>query len=212
MFVRWEHEQSTINGIEDTTDLILPGVSYQRVRRKGRPFITWGQSESFSIYGGSKDVLSSIDLFKITGELRYLRSFFERSSFIGAVQLGWLESNDFDRVPASQRFFAGGDRSVRGFKFRSISPTDVDGDPIGGRFLEVFSVEYDYRFYDAWSGAVFVDAGRAFNNYDTAYSAGAGVGIRWQSPVGPFRVDVATPISSGDGNDVRFHLSLGSEL
>jgi len=212
LFLRWEREESTVAEVENLTDLVLPGVSYARVRRKGRPFVTWGQSENFAVYGGREALLSSIDFFKVTAEFRYLRGFLERSTFVGALQLGWIESNDFDRVPASQRFFAGGDRSVRGFKFRDIGPRNADGDPVGGRYLEVATLEYNYRFRDAWSAATFVDAGRAFNSYDTAYSAGAGVGIRWQSPVGPFRIDVATPISDGDGHDVRFHLSLGSDL
>ena len=212
LFVRWEREESTIAGVEDLTDLVLPGVSYTRSRSKGSPFIDWGQSEAFSVYGGSDQLLSSIDFFKVTGEFRYLRGFLERSTFIGALQLGWIESNNFERVPASQRFFAGGDRSVRGFAFREIGPRDADDDPIGGRYLEVATLEYNYRFLDAWSAATFVDAGRAFNTYDTAYSVGAGVGIRWQSPVGPFRIDIATPITDDGEDSVRFHLSLGSDL
>jgi len=212
LFVRWEREESTVAGVEDITDLVLPGVSYTRSRRKGSPFIDWGQSETFSVYGGREALLSSIDFFKVTGEFRYLRGFLERNTFIGALQLGWIESNDFDRVPASQRFFAGGDRSVRGFAFREIGPRNADDDPVGGRYLEVGTLEYNYRFLDAWSAATFVDAGRAFNDYDTAYSVGAGVGIRWQSPVGPFRIDIATPITDDGEDSVRFHLSLGPDL
>ncbi len=213
IFLRWERERSTISDVEDTVNLVLPGISYARSRAQGRPYTIWGQSESFSIYGGSDQALSSIDFFKTTFKFRYLRSFLGRkNTFIGSVGLGWIESNDFTRVPASQRFFAGGDRSVRGFKYRDISPIDLDGDPVGARYLEEFSVEYNRRIYDRWRWAVFVDAGRAFNTYDTGYSAGAGGGIRWESPVGPVRLDLATPISSGDGNDVRLHLSIGPDL
>lgn len=212
LFLRWEHERSTIGDDDNTTDLVLPGVSYSRSRSKGAPFTTWGQSESFSIFGGTEGLLSSIDFLKATIDFRYVRSFFEKSSFIGAVGLGWIDSNDFDQVPVSQRFFAGGDRSVRGFQYRDISPVNADGDAVGGRFLEQFTFEYNYRFFDRWRAATFIDAGRAFNDYDTGYSVGAGVGVRWESPVGPFRFDVATPISDNDGDGVRVHISVGPDL
>jgi len=59
---------------------------------------------------------------------------------------------------------------------------------------------------------VFADIGRAFNNFSTSQKIGAGVGIRWQSPVGPFRLDLATPVNDDDNNDVQLHLSLGPDL
>ena len=215
IFLRWEHEESTVSGREIETDLVMPGVSYSRTRSRGRPFPTWGQSEAFQVYAGNEDLLSTIDFYKATVDFRYLRGFLERSTFIGALSLGWIESNDFTRLPVSQRFFAGGDRSIRGFGFREVGPRDAAGDVVGGRYLEAFGAEYQYRFLERWSGAVFVDAGRAFNSYtDSPYSVGAGVGVRWQSPVGPFRLDFATPVDdpSGDADSFRVHLSLGPEL
>ncbi len=214
LFLRWEHEESTVSDRDITTDLVLPGVSYARTRSTGTPFTTWGQSEAFQLYGGNEALLSSIDFYKATVDFRYLRGFLERNTVIAGLQLGWIESNDFTRVPVSQRFFAGGDRSIRGFGFRDVAPRDPDGDVVGGRYLETFSAEYQYRFLDRWSGAAFVDAGRAFNSYDAPYSVGAGVGVRWQSPVGPFRLDFAVPVDdpTGDADSFRVHLSLGPEL
>jgi len=212
LFVRWERERFTAGSVEETTDLILPGVSYARSRSTGSPFPVWGQAVTLQLMGGSTRVLSSIDFFKTVGTFRYLRALSDRNTLIGGVQYGAIQSNDYPRVPVSQRFFAGGDRSVRGFSYKDLSPRDTDGEAIGGRYLEVLNLEYNYRFLDRWSGALFVDAGRAFNSFSSGYSVGAGFGIRWQSPVGPFRIDIATPISDNDGDGVRVHLSLGPDL
>lgn len=211
-FIRWERERFSAGSDEETTDLLLPGFSYSRTRSKGSPFPVWGQAASIQVLGGSSRALSTIDFFKTLGTFRYLRALSDRNTIIGAIQYGAIQSNDYDRVPISQRFFAGGDRSVRGFQYRDLSPRNSDDEAVGGRYLEVLSLEYNYRFLDRWSGALFADAGRAFNSFREPYSVGAGFGIRWQSPVGPFRVDIATPISDNDGGGVRVHLSLGPDL
>ena len=212
LFLRWERELFTSSIGEDVTgDLLLPGFSYSRSRSKGSPFPESAQSASFQLLGGSDQALSSINFLKGVASVRYLKALDERHSLLAGAQYGAITASDFTRVPTSQRFFAGGDKSVRGFGFRELSPR-TGGQAIGGRYLEVLNLEYNYRFLDNWSGAAFVDAGRAFNNFDEPYSVGAGVGIRWQSPVGPFRIDIATPISDNDEGGVRLHLSLGPEF
>ena len=213
LFVRWERETSTVADVERRTDLVLPGVSYGRTRSKGRPFLSWGQSTAFQFLYGSRKLLSTIDFYKSTVSFKYLRAVTPRNTLIGTVQYGAISTNDFDRVPASQRFFAGGDRSIRGYKYRDVSPRNPEGEAVGGRYLEILNAEYNYRFLDRWSVAVFADAGRAFNTFDQPYSAGAGLGIRWQSPVGPFRIDLAHPVGDNDlGRGLRVHLSLGPDL
>ena len=210
-FIRYDRERFTVDDVQRTVNLVLPGFSYSRIRSRGEPFTTWGQTVSFQLMGGSKNVLSSIDFVKTVGRFRYLRTLADKHTLITTVQLGGILSNDNDSVPVSQRFFAGGDRTIRGFTFRSIAPLDDDGDAIGGRFIEVGNLEYNYRFKDRWSAAIFTDAGRAFDDFDAAYSIGAGFGVRWQSPVGQLRVDLARPFSDGDGNNWRVHLSLGAD-
>lgn len=212
IFLRWERERTTDDDDVITTDLVLPGVSYTRKRSKGYPFLTWGQSSSFEFLYGNRELLSTIDFYKAVVGFKYLRAISPRNTFIFSFQYGAITTNDFERVPFSQRFFAGGDRSIRGYDFRSVSPLDADGNPKGGRYLEAGSAEYNYRFTDKWSFAVFADIGRAFNNFSTAQSIGGGVGIRWQSPVGPFRLDLARPIGEGTYKDIKVHLSLGPEL
>ena len=212
LFLRYEREVFEVSDVEATTDLILPGFSYSRVRSKGTPFPVWGQSISFELMGGAQALLSTIDFIKVAGRFRYLRALSDRNTIIATAQYGAISASNNDLIPVSQRFFAGGDRTIRGFAFRTVSPVDEDGDEIGGRFLEVLNLEYNYRFADLWSGALFADGGRAFNSFSTGYSVGAGFGIRWQSPVGPFRVDIATPVRGGESGDIRLHLSLGADF
>lgn len=211
LFIRWERESSTIADIQETTDLVLPGFRYSRNRSKGFPFITWGQSSSLLVLGGHKNLLSTIDFLKVVVDFKYIRAISSRNTLIFSLQYGAISSNEFDRVPASQRFFAGGDRSIRGYRYRSVSPVDEEGNLIGGRFIESGSAEYNYRFADRWSLAIFADAGRAFNDFSTSQKIGAGVGVRWQSPVGPFRLDIARPINE-DENGLQLHISLGPDL
>ena len=107
--------------------------------------------------------------------------------------------------------FAGGDRSVRGYDFETLGPVDADGLVIGGSNLLEGSLEFDYLFKPQWAVAVFADTGSAFNNSDVDLSTGAGLGVRWYSPVGPIRLDLAHPLDD-PGTSVRVHISLGLDL
>ncbi|HSV71338.1 MAG TPA: BamA/TamA family outer membrane protein [Methylibium sp.] len=114
-------------------------------------------------------------------------------------------------VPDSLLFRAGGDNSVRGYGYRTLGPLR-DGSVVGGPVLATGSVELMRRLsnndrWRDWFGAVFVDAGNAALDWPS-YSpvVGYGVGLRWRSPIGPLRSDIAY------GQDIgqwRLHLSVG---
>lgn len=119
---------------------------------------------------------------------------------------GSLESLSF---PTSLRYFAGGDRSIRGYGYREIGPR-FEGEVLGGLHRVVASAEYQYFFTDEWGAAVFVDAGDVFNTrraFDP--KIGVGVGARWRSPVGLVGVDIAQGLDEAAGGGVRLHLSFG---
>jgi translocation and assembly module TamA len=77
----------------------------------------------------------------------------------------------------------------------------------------VGSIEYEYRFLDQWGGAVFLDAGQAFNNTEdyTTLKKGAGTGVRWYSPVGPIRLDLAFGLDKEE-TAWRIHFNLGMDF
>jgi translocation and assembly module TamA len=111
----------------------------------------------------------------------------------------------------SHRFFAGGDRSIRGYEYQSLGPENSKGDVVGGTYLAVASLEYEHLVRDDWGVAAFVDSGNAFHDdLDQVYT-GAGLGVRWYSPIGPVRLDLAHPFDDPD-NDVRVHLGIGPEF
>jgi translocation and assembly module TamA len=114
------------------------------------------------------------------------------------------------QVPDSQRFRAGGDDSVRGYPYRTLAPLKSDGSVTGGRMMWTGSVEVAHPFTASLPSvwwAAFLDAGRAANTVqDLSPALGYGLGLRWRSPVGPLRVDLAW---GQELRKLRLHLSVG---
>jgi translocation and assembly module TamA len=125
------------------------------------------------------------------------------------IEAGQVFARDAVEVPETQRFRAGGDDSVRGYAWRSLAP-QVGGVDVGGRVVATGSVEIarpvSEKLPSVW-WAAFVDAGRAVESWKGFSPAwGAGVGVRWRSPVGPLRADIAY----GDEEQRwRLHFSVG---
>lgn len=207
-FLNFQRETFEINDEVNRADLVIPGVRWSRTAADDRFYPRKGWHLSLRVSGASDDVLSDVSFAQA-----YLQSKFIYSLGPGRLLLraeaGTTNINRFDALPTSLRFFAGGDASVRGYKYRSLGPTDEDGDVIGGSNLLVGSVEYDVRFARNWAFAVFYDEGNAYDeSIDTR--RGAGVGLRWISPIGPIRLDLASALDND--NDLRLHLSMGPDL
>ena len=109
------------------------------------------------------------------------------------------------------RFFAGGAQSVRGYAYQSLGPLDDKGNVVGGKHLIIGSVEFEHRFENKWSVAAFYDGGNAIDDLEDKLARGAGFGVRWQSPVGPVRFDLASAITK-DGKPWRLHINIGPDL
>lgn len=126
------------------------------------------------------------------------------------LQLGEVYSDSQVAVPFTLLFRSGGDDTVRGYGYQSLGPTAADGTSVGGRVMANASLELARPFSSslpAWWGAVFVDAGNAatrWEDYRPAY--GYGVGVRWRSPVGPLRIDLAYGQAT---QKFRLHLNVG---
>ncbi len=132
----------------------------------------------------------------------------------GRARVASLSGAEVQEIPAGERLYAGGGGSVRGYEVDSLGPTDSDGDAIGGRALLEFGVEARWRFWDDYGLVPFLDAGQVYNESfpdltQTIQYAG-GLGFRYYSPIGPIRLDLASPINKRQQDRViQFYISIG---
>ena len=127
----------------------------------------------------------------------------DRIVFAGKASLGTLVgAGNLEDIPATRRFYAGGGGSVRGYAYQEISPYDAKGDATGGRSYAVVSAEARVKITDSIGLVPFVDAGTVSEKMFPDFSdvrVGAGLGIRYATPFGPIRLDVAVPLNRYDG-------------
>jgi outer membrane protein insertion porin family len=125
-----------------------------------------------------------------------------------SARVGWIKPQGDGRVPVNERYFAGGEGSVRGFPRNSLSPLGEDGEPSGGRALVELRAEVRFPVYKRLGAAAFVDAGQAFEDFGaitrTGLAVGAGGGLRFRTDFGVLRLDVATPISESGSPQYYF--------
>ncbi|MEO5330791.1 MAG: autotransporter assembly complex protein TamA [Magnetococcus sp. YQC-5] len=120
-----------------------------------------------------------------------------------------------DAIPVDSRLYAGGGSSLRGYGQQLASPLDATGKPMGGASLLALSTEVRYRLTESFGMVAFVDAGRAFAATVPAKELnllyGTGLGLRYITPIGPLRLDVALPMQRRDQVDAafQFYMSIG---
>ena len=166
------------------------------------------------LYGlrvAAESVLSDTSFVQLRAETKWLQQVGDDGRMIVRAAVGGMVVDDFDALPPELRFFAGGDRSIRGFDYQEIGDFNAEGKVIGGKYQALASAEYEHYFLPRWGAAVFVDAGDAFTQrFDT--NVGAGIGVRWKSPVGLVRLDIARPVISDFDDSWRIHLVIGPDL
>ena len=200
-----------------STTLLYPEISLTKKRADDFNFPRKGWSLTLAARAGQKGLLSDTSFAQITADAKWIHGLGDNSRFIARGSAGYTQVGDFDKLPPELRFFAGGDRSIRGYTFQTIGPrrlTDGNTEPkvIGGDRLLVGSAEYEYYFTPTWGAAAFVDAGDAFSGNDFNLKVGAGFGVRWRSPVGLVRVDLGTPIGDKYASGVELHIVIGPDL
>lgn len=212
-FIRYEYE-NFIQGIdeEQSTQLLMPGITLNRVRKRGELFIDWGDRQQLTVEGATDRLISDVNIVRITARTKWIRTL-GKHRFILRGEAGAIATNDFERIPSSLRFFVGGDQSVRGFGLNSVSEQRIDeltGDIelIGAKFLAVASTEYAYQVSNDWRAAVFVDSGSASNEFGKSPIFGVGAGAHWLSPIGTVRFYLARGFNEEE-RTWRIHFTIG---
>lgn len=193
---------------EQTTDLLMPSVRWERTKADDVYFPTNGWSASATVRGASKSVASDIDLVQVILDSKRLIP-------LGAGRVKFrfkLASSLIDeatKLPESLGFLAGGDDSIRGYKYESVG-VNRNGEVTVAKNLLVGSIEYEHPIKNDISLVAFFDAGDAFDS-NADYKKGVGVGLRWRLPFGSMRLDAASALDR-DGNPLRLHFSFGTDL
>ncbi len=195
------------------TNELVPNISWSKTVTDDPVYTTDGYRLRYTLLGTVEGLVSETSYLSGTVRFKWIKSFWDDYRFITRTDLGVTLADSLFDLPASRRFFAGGDNSIRGWGFDTLGPNDpVTDEALGGRYLAVGSLELERRIKGDWSGAVFADFGNAFDpDFDKEIEVGAGLGLRWRSPIGQIRVDVAYALTKDDPG-ARLHLVIGPDL
>ncbi|MEW8456709.1 MAG: autotransporter assembly complex family protein [Candidatus Thiodiazotropha sp.] len=211
--LEYSYEDFEVGEQEDSSRLLVPSITWLRVKSDGKQYIQRGKRLELRLEGAADSLLSTTDFFQLYAAGKFIRGLGEGDwRLLGRLELGATWVDELTDLPPSKRFFAGGDNTVRGFGYQDLGPRDDNDEVIGGRNFAVGSIELERHLSGKWSAALFADAGNAYDpdyQAETAYSLG--LGARWRSPVGPVRIDIARGRVE-DETQWRLHIVIGPEL
>lgn len=212
--IEYRDEKYAIGSDTGHSKLLMPNISWSYVQADNRIYTLHGHKIQLEVRGALEQLGSNTSFLQTRLSGVFIRQLHKKGRLIARGEAGYssvaLLEGEFNDLPPSIRFFAGGDRSVRGYDYRTLGPLNEEGDVIGGKNLLVGSLEYEHRILEKWSLAAFYDTGNAFNDFSEPLKKGAGVGVRWHSPVGLIRIDVAAALE--DDYPLRLHVTVGPDL
>ena len=216
------NESWDIAGYNASNDYLLFGGSVSRRTHRGSIVDPeWGFSQLYTVEAAADQVGSDLDLLRFTAALRYVMTPVPRNRLVTRLDLGRVKIANGDRrdLAPSLAFFAGGSQSIRGYAYQSLGDELTVVEPngetktlvVGGDRLVIGSLEYQYYFTATWRGALFVDAGDAFDRGEFEAKVGAGFGVHYVTPVGAVRVELANSVSEDDPS-WRLVFAIGAEF
>lgn len=191
---------------------ILPSITFTQIIRDNPAAPKRGRRIDFNLRGST--LLDDINFIQADLQAKWLHPVSETVKILTRLELGATAPNNVEKVPLSQRFYTGGDTTLRGYAYRSL-PLLIDKNgnfhPAGGSYIAVGSFEVVKTIKKPFGISAFIDAGNAFREDANIIAAGPGVGIEWQTPFGPLKVAVAKPLTA-NMPPCRFHVIFGPEI
>ena len=174
-----------------------------------------GAGGTLMLRGGKGGADGDAAFGQLHATAQWFHGFEGDSRLIVRGEAGHTFTDELLALPPSLRFYAGGDRSIRGYGWREVGPRIRDGAgniyAVGASNVVTTSIEYERYFRGPWGAAFFIDSGSAFDGRKPDMHTGVGVGLRWRSPVGPVRIDIARGLKSPD-SPFTLHLNIGADL
>jgi translocation and assembly module TamA len=208
----YEAQAFTIAEQDGTSYLLIPGASWTWTRSDDRTRPRRGLRVHMEAFAGLDEILSSTSFLRLVLSAKGIRALGSRLRLLGRARIGKTYYARFDELPPTSRFVTGGDRTVRGYAYESLGPRDDQDRLIGGDLLMEASAEADFAIIGNWLVAAFFDLGNGLDSLgNLSLAKGAGAGLRWTTPVGPIRIDVAYGFDA-PSEDVRIHLTFGPDI
>ncbi|MDP3876001.1 MAG: autotransporter assembly complex family protein [Methylobacter sp.] len=211
LFLDSVYEDFTVGNDSNQVLLLVPGGSWLRSVADSTLRPTRGHRLEFNLAGSYKNPLSDVSFAQGSAAAVWMQPLPWSGNFTGRIEQGVTLVDQFDLLPTSYRFYGGGMNSIRGYGYKELGPKDNLGNVVGGKFLSVVSAEYEQPVLENWSVAAFIDSGNAYNFDNINVKSGAGLGLRWYSPIGPVRLDLALPLNDADSS-FQIHFAAGARL
>lgn len=209
--ISYEREGYEVADEKGSSQLLMPNMDWLHNRFNNRLYPTKGIRFTAEISLSHEFWFSDVNFIQLRITGKKIFPLFTNGRVILKALGGGTLINDIESLPASKRFYAGGDQTIRGYGYEELGPKNNLGQTIGGKYLAVAGVEYEHRVLQNWGVAVFFDAGNSFTNVQEKIYRGVGVGGRWRSKVGPIRLDLGWPLDK-TVDYPRLHLIIGLDL
>ena len=212
------HTRTDSGSSRQTGNLLVPGISFASVPEGYLGEALFSRGFYADLIGAAHVLGSDSDFLRLHLQTERVFDLRPRWHLLLRGEVGTSWARDFDSLPGIYRFFAGGDRSVRGFGYNTLSPTqsvtDANGNTqelaVGGRHLLAGSVEIVRDLPRNLAVAAFFDGGNAFNHFGEPLAYAAGIGVRYRLPVVSIGIDVAQPLSQS--GSPRFNINISPKL
>ncbi len=213
------HTQTDDGSTLQAANLLVPGISYASVPEGYLGETLFSRGFYADLIGSTHVLGSDADFLRLHVQGERVFDLQPQWHVLLRGELGASLTHNFDRLPGIYRFFAGGDRSVRGFAYNSLSPVESvvlrgQSTPsernVGGRNLLVGSTELVRDLPRNFAVATFFDIGNAFDKLGDPMAYSAGIGMRYRLPVVSIGLDIAQPLSQS--GSPRLHLNISPKL